>query len=79
MGQAKDAGKLRECAVFLHNLWAAPLTAIGCTVLLLRLLGPSALVGVAAIPILIPVETWDANGEPDSVDKTAAAVRVGKG
>lgn len=58
MGQAKDAPKLRECAVFFHNLWAAPLTAVGCTVLLLRVLGPSALVGVSAIPILIPLETW---------------------
>lgn len=58
MEQAKDAAKLRECVVFLHNLWAAPLTAVGCTVLLFRILGLSALVGVAMIPVLIPLETW---------------------
>lgn len=56
--QAKDASKLREFIVFFHNLWAAPLTAVGCTLLLLRILGPSALVGVSAIPVLIPLETW---------------------
>lgn len=56
--QAKDASKLREFIVFFHNLWAAPLTAVGCTLLLLRILGPSALVGVSVIPVLIPLETW---------------------
>lgn len=56
--QAKDASKLREFIVFFHNLWAAPLTAVGCTVLLLRVLGVSALVGVSMIPVLIPLETW---------------------
>ncbi|CAM9113305.1 unnamed protein product [Choristocarpus tenellus] len=44
--------------VFFHNLWAAPLTAVGCTFLLIYVLGPSALVGVCTIPILIPLETW---------------------
>ncbi|CAN0444155.1 unnamed protein product, partial [Scytosiphon promiscuus] len=47
-----------EFVVFAHNLWAAPLTAVGCTVLLLRVLGVSALVGVVMIPVLIPLETW---------------------
>lgn len=56
--QGKDASKLREFIVFFHNLWAAPLTAVGCTVLLLRVLGASALVGVSMIPVLIPLETW---------------------
>ncbi|CAM9118953.1 unnamed protein product [Discosporangium mesarthrocarpum] len=56
--QAKDASKLREVIVFFHNLWAAPLTAVGCTVLLIYVLGPSALVGVCSIPVLIPLETW---------------------
>ncbi|CAM9631116.1 unnamed protein product [Ectocarpus fasciculatus] len=56
--QAKDAPKLREFVVFFHNLWAAPLTALGCTLLLLRVLGASALVGVSLIPVLIPLETW---------------------
>lgn len=56
--QAKDASKLREFVVFFHNLWAAPVTAAGCTLLLLRVLGASALVGVSLIPVLIPLETW---------------------
>ncbi|CAM9247080.1 unnamed protein product [Ectocarpus sp. 13 AM-2016] len=56
--QAKDASKLREFVVFFHNLWAAPLTALGCTLLLLRVVGASALVGVSLIPVLIPLETW---------------------
>jgi hypothetical protein len=33
----------------------------GCTALLLYVLGPSALVGIALVPVLIPVETWVAN------------------
>lgn len=56
--QAKDCSRLREVVVFSHNLWAAPLTTLGCTLLLLYILGPTCLVGVCAIPVLIPVETW---------------------
>lgn len=56
--QAKDGPTLREFVIFAHNLWAAPLTAAGCIVLLLRVLGPSALVGVVLIPVLVPFETW---------------------
>lgn len=56
--QAKDARTFREFVIFAHNLWAAPLTAAGCIMLLLRVLGPSALVGVVLIPVVIPFETW---------------------
>ncbi|CAM9668245.1 unnamed protein product, partial [Hapterophycus canaliculatus] len=56
--QAKDASKLREFVVFAHHVWAAPLTAVGCTILLLGVLGISALVGIALIPILVPLEAW---------------------
>ncbi|CAN0230673.1 unnamed protein product, partial [Phaeothamnion confervicola] len=55
---AKDASQLREFVVFAHNLWASPLTAVGCTFLLYTVLGPSGLVGVSLIPLLIPLESW---------------------
>lgn len=56
--QAKDASQLRKFVVDFHHVWAAPVTAVGCTLLLLRVLGPSALVGVSLMPVLIPLETW---------------------
>lgn len=59
--QTSDLAGMRDVVVFAHNLWASPLTVIGCTILLLYVLGPSALIGVALFPVLIPLETWVAD------------------
>jgi len=55
--QKRDSEKLRQFVILSHNLWAAPLTAVGATAILISLLGPSALVGVCLIPLLVPLDT----------------------
>ena len=70
---AKDAASLRNFIVFAHNFWAAPLSVLASTVLLLRCLGWPALVGIALIPALIPLEKRLAGATKKVRKKTLAA------
>lgn len=54
--QTKDAQKLNQFILFAHNLWCAPLTVVGSCSLLLWILGPSALAGIAVLLLLLPLE-----------------------
>ena len=82
----KDAESLRNFIVFAHNLWAAPLSVVVSTVLLVRCLGWPALVGIALIPLLIPIEKRLAKATKAArkatlaaADERMAAVRGARG
>lgn len=55
---AKDTSSLREFVVFAHNLWALPITIIGCVVMILHLLGFAGLICCVILPLLIPIESY---------------------
>ena len=69
----KDAASLRNFIVFAHNFWAAPLSVLVSTILLLRCLGWPALAGIALIPALIPIEKRLAKSTKATRKKTLAA------
>ena len=70
---AKDCASLRNFVVFAHNFWAAPLSVLASTLLLLRCLGWPALAGVSLIPALIPLETRLASATKRWRKKTLSA------
>ena len=69
----KDAASLRNFIVFAHNFWAAPISVVVSTVLLVRCLGWPALVGIALIPSLIPVEKRLAKATKEARKQTLTA------
>jgi ATP-binding cassette subfamily C (CFTR/MRP) protein 1 len=51
-----DASRLDAAAWQLHSLWAAPITVVVAMGLLIAQLGPSALVGMALLLLLLPLQ-----------------------
>ncbi|XP_056145091.1 ATP-binding cassette sub-family C member 4-like [Lampris incognitus] len=54
---SNDVNKFDEVTLFLHFLWVGPLQATAVLLLLLHLIGPSCLAGMAVLVFLIPVQT----------------------
>jgi ATP-binding cassette subfamily C (CFTR/MRP) protein 1 len=53
-----DAGRVENMASYLHPLWDSVLQIAGYSVLLYRVLGPSAVLGMAIMASLIPTNTF---------------------
>ncbi|KAM6934339.1 ATP-binding cassette sub-family C member 4-like [Xenentodon cancila] len=54
---SNDVNKFDEVTLYLHFLWVGPLQAVCVTFFLLHAIGPSCLVGMAVIFILMPIQT----------------------
>ncbi|XP_071783118.2 ATP-binding cassette sub-family C member 4-like isoform X1 [Centroberyx gerrardi] len=54
---SNDVNKFDEVTLYLHFLWVGPLQAAAVTLLLLYVIGPSCLAGMAVLVILMPVQT----------------------
>ncbi|KAM3862000.1 ATP-binding cassette sub-family C member 4-like [Diretmus argenteus] len=54
---SNDVNKFDEVTLFLHFLWVGPLQAAAVMLLLLYVIGPSCLAGMAVLIILMPVQT----------------------
>ncbi|KAM4609455.1 ATP-binding cassette sub-family C member 4-like [Polymixia lowei] len=54
---SNDVNKFDEVTLFLHFLWVGPLQAAAVVLLLLYMIGPSCLAGMAVLAILMPVQT----------------------
>ncbi|PWA31974.1 hypothetical protein CCH79_00018855, partial [Gambusia affinis] len=55
---SNDVNRFDEIILNLHYLWVGPLQALVVIVLLWSEIGPSCLAGVAAIALMMPVQTW---------------------
>ena len=44
--------------VYFHDIWAAPVIAILCTVYMWSVIGPSCMAGIALLAILIPINAF---------------------
>ncbi|XP_045910008.1 ATP-binding cassette sub-family C member 4-like isoform X2 [Micropterus dolomieu] len=55
---SNDVNRFDEITLNLHYLWVGPLQAMVIITLLWYEIGPSSLAGVAAIAIMMPVQTW---------------------
>ncbi|XP_070850126.1 ATP-binding cassette sub-family C member 4-like [Chaetodon trifascialis] len=58
---SNDVNRLDEITLNLHYLWVGPLQATAIMVLLWYEIGASCLAGVAAIALMMPVQTWFGN------------------
>ncbi|KAI9004539.1 multi drug resistance-associated protein MRP [Hyaloraphidium curvatum] len=71
--QSVDADRISSTMPYLHVLWSGPLQILVALALLYRQLGPSMLVGLGVILLMIPVNTviakWDAKLEEDLMDR----------
>ncbi|XP_061579415.1 ATP-binding cassette sub-family C member 4-like isoform X2 [Cololabis saira] len=54
---SNDVNKFDEVTLYLHFLWIGPLQAVCVTFLLLHVIGPSCLVGMAIIFLLMPIQS----------------------
>nr|GAT50189.1 ABC protein [Mycena chlorophos] len=52
---SSDLGRLDVCAQWFHAAWTAPIQATICLVILLTMLGPSALAGFSLFLVIIPI------------------------
>ncbi|XP_038572955.1 multidrug resistance-associated protein 4-like isoform X2 [Micropterus salmoides] len=55
---SNDVNRFDEITLNLHYLWVGPLQAMVIITLLWYEIGPSSLAGVAAIALMMPVQTW---------------------
>ncbi|XP_068165847.1 ATP-binding cassette sub-family C member 4-like isoform X1 [Antennarius striatus] len=55
---SSDANRFDEVLTNLHFLWIGPLEVVGVTVLLWYWIGPSCLAGMAAIALMVPLQSW---------------------
>mmetsp|Transcript_11549 Transcript_11549/g.40382 ORF Transcript_11549/g.40382 Transcript_11549/m.40382 type:complete len:1626 (-) Transcript_11549:176-5053(-) len=51
-----DAQRLENTVTPLHNVWASPMQIVGFMTLLIYFIGPSALVGLVVMMLLIPIQ-----------------------
>ncbi|KAM4561745.1 ATP-binding cassette sub-family C member 4-like [Fundulus diaphanus] len=54
---SNDVNRFDEVTLYLHFLWLGPLQAISVILLLLYVIGPSCLAGMAVLFILMPIQT----------------------
>uniref|UniRef100_A0A087XBS8 Multidrug resistance-associated protein 4 n=1 Tax=Poecilia formosa TaxID=48698 RepID=A0A087XBS8_POEFO len=55
---SNDVNRFDEIILNLHYLWVGPLQALVIVVFLWSEIGPSCLAGVAAVALMMPVQTW---------------------
>ncbi|XP_032412503.1 multidrug resistance-associated protein 4-like isoform X1 [Xiphophorus hellerii] len=55
---SNDVNRFDEIILNLHYLWVGPLQALVIIIFLWSEIGPSCLAGVAAIALMMPVQTW---------------------
>ncbi len=56
---SNDVNRFDVSVLFLHYLWVGPLQAIVTTIVLLFVLGPSCLVGLAVLVLFVPLQSKD--------------------
>ncbi|XP_070711624.1 ATP-binding cassette sub-family C member 4-like [Pempheris klunzingeri] len=58
---SNDVNRFDEITLNLHYLWIGPLQAIVIVIFLWSEIGPSCLAGMAAITLMLPLQTWFGN------------------
>lgn len=54
---SNDVNRFDNVVLFLHYLWVGPLQAITVTIILLFVLGPSCLMGLAVLILFVPLQS----------------------
>ena len=54
---SNDVSRFDWSLIFLHYLWVGPLQALIITSILLFVLGPSCLIGIAILILLVPLQS----------------------
>ncbi|KZS03178.1 ATP-binding cassette, sub-family C, member 4 [Daphnia magna] len=55
---SNDVNRYDFSVIFLHYLWVGPLQTIISMVILLHVIGPSCLVGLAVLILFVPLQSW---------------------
>lgn len=71
---SNDVNRFDVAFIFIHNLWVGPVQTAIITYLLWDLMGPAALIGLAALLIFIPYHAW--LGKRASVLRLKTALRT---
>ena len=53
-----DAERLSDSMIFIHFLWVTPFTVVITMIFIYQKLGPSSLVGLAYLVIVLPLNSW---------------------